>query len=124
MSDQIIAIHVFKSRWSRAVGAGIKWSCAKESQCCGELWLSWKESVCGELLLHKSLPGFILVERSDHIIAKPPGMRAMDIVLKTMRVGKMNRVEPVPRPAFSILWRGQQPIHQFFIRRRIVVGSE
>ena len=69
-----------------------------------------REEVAGDLLAHKAIKRFILVERLDQVIAISPGVLGEDRVRRPHHVGIAGEVEPVPRPAFAERPRPEQPI--------------
>ena len=83
-----------------------------------------EEHVAGDLLLDEPGVGLVGVERADDVIAIGPGIRAGLVLVVAVRVAVVDDVEPVPGPAFAIARRGQQPVDEFFIGRRIGIGDE
>ena len=79
-----------------------------------------KEHVAGDLLLHETAVGFVLIEGTDHVIAIGPGVGPRLVLVVAMRFAVMDHIQPVPGPAFAVAGRGQQPIDQVLIggRRR------
>ena len=82
--------------------------------------------VRSELFEDKPVVRLVVVERLDDVIAKSPRIRingtfAAPIEL-ALRVRVTGHVEPVPPPAFAVVGRGQQAVHDLFKREwRVVI---
>ncbi len=83
------------------------------------------EQVAGQLLDRKTVERHVGVDRLDHPIAKPPGIRPRIVFLVAVGVGISGQVEPAPPPALAKVRRLEQPLDQPLIRprRRVVDKS-
>ena len=95
-----------------------------ETQRRSKFWLIRKKRVRRQLLLHESRIGFVAVERVDDVVAIRPGIQAGLVLVVAMRLAEVNRVQPVPRPAFAIAWRGQQTVHDLLVGICALVRDE
>ena len=122
LRDHVVAIQILKSIDRRGCCAVVVCSCANKTERRNQLGVVRKEHISGQLFSNEAIPRLVAVETFDQIIAKSPCVRPQRIVFESMRVGKMNRVHPVPRPAFAITRRFQQSVDQLLIsiRRGIV----
>ena len=66
----------------------------------------------------EAVVGHVLVERVNHPIPIPPGIRTIRVQLEPVGIGVVRQVQPVLRPAFAISRRGQEPIYSFVPRLR------
>ena len=81
-----------------------------------------KQDVAGQLFFQKACVRFVVVERTNHVVSVGPGIEARLVFVVAMRLTIVNRVQPVSSPTFSITWRRQQTVDQFFVgERRLVV---
>ena len=65
------------------------------------------KGVAGELFLHKTGVGLILVEGADDIVAVGPGIGPQLILVVAAGVGVLHHIQPVPAPAFAVMRGGQ-----------------
>ena len=81
--------------------------------------------VARELLADQDIPGAVGIERPDQVIAIFVGVRP-DRVARgvAVAVGIAGHVEPVPRPAFAVVARVQQPIDEALVGIGGLVGHE
>jgi hypothetical protein len=70
----------------------------------------WLDHIAGELFADELVVGLVSVERIDDIIAVTPGMVTNPIVFETLAFAEAHHIEPMPRPAFAMLRRSEQPI--------------
>ena len=70
-----------------------------------------KQHVARDLFLKETPVGLVAVERRDEVIAIRPGVGSNTVLVVSVRLGEMGRVHPVPRPAFTVARRREQPIH-------------
>ena len=80
------------------------------------------ELIDSQLLADKRCPRAVGVQGVDHIVAIRPGMIAPHIVLVAVRVGKVDRIEPVTSPPLPIPRRSQQLVDQLQISGFARVG--
>ena len=66
------------------------------------------EDIAGKLLDDKAVVQLVLVQSADHVIAVGPGSRARRVHLETGGLGEPHHVQPMARPSFAVLGRGQQ----------------
>src|SRR5207247_2146460 len=66
----------------------------------------------------------VLIESANHVIPIGPGIRARLVLVITVGVGEMDRVQPMPCPAFSIARRIQQTVHLLLVSSRTSIGNE
>ena len=71
--------------------------------------------VAAELLLQKGVVGLVGIERFDHPVAIRPGVGPGPVHLEAVALGEPHDVEPVPRPAFAVVRRGEQPVDEVAI---------
>ena len=71
--------------------------------------------VAAELLLQKGVVGLVGIERFDHPVAIRPGVGPGPVHLEAVALGEPHDVEPVPRPAFAVVRRREQPIDEFTV---------
>ncbi len=76
------------------------------------LRLVGKEHVAGDLLLDESGVRLVVVERLDQVIAVGPGVAPDAVLVVAVRLGEVDQVHPVPRPALAVMRAGQQAIDQ------------
>ena len=66
--------------------------------------------IARQLLEQKPIVRLIEVEGIDHVVAVSPGVGLVAVALVTVGFGVTDDVEPMPRPALSILGASQQVI--------------
>ena len=66
-----------------------------------------KKMIRCQLLANESCPRRVAIEAVDDIIPVTPSVRPKHIMFAAMRIGEVNGIKPVPRPAFSVTRRGQ-----------------
>ena len=73
------------------------------------------------MLSHKLVVRNVIVQRSDDIV--PIVLSVFQFVIKFVaeRLGITNQVEPVPSPAFSKMWRLEQPVNDLLKRSRCFI---
>ena len=82
------------------------------------------KKVAGELLLHELIVRLVVIERANHVIAIAPCVPVDQVLVETVGIGIAGHIEPVPRPALSIMRRGQQAVYHLCKRIGTVVGKE
>src|SRR6188474_1809758 len=77
--------------------------------------------ITGDLFENEPVERFVLVECFDYVVAVPPGIGKILVMLKARTVRIPNHVEPETAPALTIMRRRQQPFNQVFVsvRRRV-----
>ena len=77
-----------------------------------------------QLFRQKTIVRLISIERTNHIIPKPPRVSAMRVVLKSIRFCITHDVQPMLSPAFAVLRAGKQFFDDFLIRIRRFISEE
>ncbi len=67
--------------------------------------------IARQLLDQKPVVRLVLVEGVDHVVAVSPGVRLVAVALVAVGFGVTDDIQPMPRPALSILRAGQQVIN-------------
>ena len=70
------------------------------------------ERVAGELLEDEAIERLVFVERADDVVAIRPRVPARGVGFEAVRFREADDVEPMARPTFSLLRRGEQPFDQ------------
>ena len=70
------------------------------------------EDVAGELFLHETVVGLVVVEAPDDVVAVVPSPVAWMVVFKSLALGIADDVEPVPSPAFAVVGRGEELVDE------------
>ena len=99
-------------------------ACGQEAHRHDGLRVGGEEDVPGDLFLGKSGKRFVRIEGVDDVIPVGPGIRPDPVLVVSMGLRVVNRVQPVSGPAFTVSGRGQQPIHDGLIGVRRCVGQE
>ena len=73
--------------------------------------------VACDLFAQKFVVRLVAVERIDHIVAIPPGERAIFVALEAAAVSVSRQIEPVSSPPLAITGTCQQAINHFCPRR-------
>src|SRR5688500_16631119 len=81
-----------------------------------------QQLIASELLADKLVVRLIGIERANHVIAKPPGLRTKLVPIKAIAVAVANHVEPQPRRVLAIAWRSQELVDQSFVGIRPLVA--
>ena len=69
------------------------------------------QRITSDLLADELIVRQIGIEGTDDVVAVGPGVRALGVHFKTMRVRVAHHVQPVLRPALAVARRVQQRIH-------------
>ena len=64
------------------------------------------------LFLHKLVVRLVGVEGTNYVIAVPPGVGFVIVILEATGIGVTNDIEPMPPPPFAVVRRSQQLVHQ------------
>ena len=80
--------------------------------------------VAGDVLFHKAVVGHVVIKRADYIIAIAPNFLVCEIKLMPKRLRIAHQIQPVPRPAFAEVRRGQKLIHDHCERLLRVVPQK
>src|SRR5262249_50900016 len=97
-------------------GIAAHWTETVESSRDEQLVVLRVNLIAGQLLPDESVVRFISVQRADDIIAIAPRPRTVVVVLKALRLGEADDIEPVTAPLRPVVRRGQQPINQLLVR--------
>src|SRR5690349_11587802 len=102
LSNQIIPVQVRESNGRGAEGAEIECTRAEIPKRSGQTRFVRIKIISGKLLSNEARPGGVFVERFNHVIPEAPGIVPADIMFVTVRISKVNGVQPMPRPALAI----------------------
>ena len=58
--------------------------------------------VAGDLFAHKLVIRFVLIERTNDVVAIRPRIGAHAVHFEAVAFGKAHHIEPMPRPAFTV----------------------
>src|SRR5262245_13609777 len=88
-----------------ALVAGVAPQRTQAVEPCGDeqLGVVGVDLVTGQLLLHETVVGYVVIEGLDDVVAIAPGPRPMAVVLEAFGLGKPDDVEPVPPPPFAVM---------------------
>ena len=79
------------------------------------LGIAGPKFVAGDLLADEAVVGLVFIEGLDDVIAIAPRVWAKGVVLEAIALGVAREVEPVARPAFAVVRRGEQPVDEPFV---------
>ena len=82
------------------------------------------EFVAGDLLGQKHVVRLVAVERADDVVAIPPDVRPVVVVLVAVGIGVACDIQPVTAPTLAVVRRGEQLVDQPFPGARRVVGEK
>ena len=82
------------------------------------------KDVTRDVFANELIDWFAFVDRPDHVIAKRPDVVDDDVPFVPDAFPEADDVQPVSTPSFTVMWRGQQAIDQFFISFRIRIVDE
>ena len=68
------------------------------------------QEIAGQLLDDKLIERLVAIERCHDVIAISPRISVCDVFIQTIRVRVPRDIEPMPSPAFAVLWRCEQSI--------------
>ena len=79
-----------------------------------------------DLLANELVERFVRVEGIDEVVAVAPGVLGENVVGGPDHVGIAGEIEPVPRPAFPVAFRGEETIHDHLegLRRGILCKGQ
>ena len=80
----------------------IPWTRRQKSRGDLRLGIPALEDVARDLLPKESIVRLVLVEGLDHIVAVTPRIGPQLVTLKSMRIGVVSDIQPMPRPALAI----------------------
>ena len=83
-----------------------------------------RDLVAGDLLGQEAVERLVAVQRVDHVVAEPPGVGDVPVVLVPLGLGEPDHVEPVLRPALAVAGAGEQPVDQPLVGVGRRVGDE
>src|SRR4030095_5666314 len=75
------------------------------------LRIAWLQLVSGDLLEDELSVGLFLGEAADYVIRGAPVIRTLKIIGVSIGIGISHDVKPMPRPAFPIVRRREQALH-------------
>ena len=81
--------------------------------------------VAGDLFEKKLVVRFVMLERTDHVVAIPPRIWFIGVPLVAVGLRVADPVEPVPSSAFTVVMGAQQIVDQLppgFVRRNALEG--
>ena len=90
---------------------------------CALLGLLEGHEITGDLLAHKAVKGFVLVEGGDEVVAVAPGLLGVHAVGGAHHVGVAGEIQPVAGPAFAVGLGAKQAINHAFIGLRAAVSQ-
>ena len=82
------------------------------------------QSVARNLFAYELVVRQVGVERTNRVVAVPPGVGDFKIELVAHRLGIPREIEPVAAPTFAVMRRRQQPIDARFVRGRRLIREE
>ncbi len=82
------------------------------------------QQISGELLDRELIVRHIAIERVDDPVSIAPRIGPELIGLVTIAIRIAGQIQPVPRPFFTIMRRGKQPVCEPFVCIRTVVRQE
>ena len=68
--------------------------------------------VPSDLLLDEPVEGLILIKRGNDVVAVPPGVGSVVVLLEAVRVRVARDVEPVATPTLPVVRGSKQPLDQ------------
>jgi hypothetical protein len=83
-----------------------------------------KQHVPRDLLLDESRVRFVVVEGANHVVPIVIRVRPEFVLVVAVRIGVMNDIQPVPRPALSVAGRREVTVDQLFVCKRIGIAHE
>ena len=83
-----------------------------------------RDDVAGDLAAQELVVGHVGIDRTDHPVAIPPGVRPQLITLEAMRVGVVGDVEPVAGPTLAVVCRREEAVEELFVGIGGMVGNE
>ena len=69
------------------------------------------QQVAGQLLDHELVVGLVVVKSVDDVVAVSPGIAKGDVLVEPIGICITGNVEPVPSPAFTVVRRSEQSVH-------------
>ena len=69
------------------------------------------QQVAGQLLDHELVVGLVVVKSVDDVVAVSPGVAKGDVLVEPIGICITGNVEPVPSPAFTVVRRCEQSVH-------------
>src|SRR5438105_12685790 len=88
------------------------------------VWIIRPNFVPRDLLAKETIIRFVFVERFDDVIAIAPDVGPRFILFETLALGVAGEVQPMPRPAFAVMGRGQELLDHLLEGLRRSVGQE
>ena len=75
---------------------------------------SWtvEQFVTCQLLANELVERFVLIERANDVVAKPPRLRAEFVPVETVAIAVTHDIQPHPRKMFAETWSVEQVVDQ------------
>ncbi|GIT28931.1 MAG: hypothetical protein Ct9H300mP1_09770 [Planctomycetaceae bacterium] len=83
-----------------------------------------KQLVRSDLFVDEPGKRLVAIQRLDHPVTIPPGMRSRIVVLESVTVGVTDNIQPVLGPTVAIVRKSEQAVHQPCPRVGACVGKE
>ena len=83
-----------------------------------------RQDVPRDLLDRKAVKRHVAIESVDHPLAPAPGVRPLGVLLVAVGVGVASEIEPVDRPALSVVARLKKAVDEALVRARPWVRQE
>ena len=112
LCHKIVPVEVVKVRRSGLIGAVVKDSRAEESECRSEPGFVGVKTIGSKLFANEPRPGLVGIQSVDHIVAESPCVVAWQIVAASVRLCKVNCIQPMSRPTFAIPGRIEQLVNK------------
>src|SRR5262249_36987560 len=84
----------------------------------------WRDLIAGQLFQNHLMEGFVLIEGSNNVVPKRPGIVSQQVLLVSGALAETNHVKPVASPSFSVVRGIQQAINEPFVGIRSVIFNE
>ena len=91
----------------------IPWSAHDEAHCS-----VFTRLIAGDLIAHKGIERFVLVQRANDVVAVAPRVGSLDILFKPIRLREAHYIQPMPRPALAVAGGVEELVHQSFVSVR------
>src|SRR5205085_10063587 len=71
------------------------------------VWIAGLQLIASDLLADETVVGFVIVQRTDDIVAIAPRIRAVGVRFITVGLRITNEIEPVARPMLAVARTGE-----------------
>ena len=102
LCHHIVSIKILKRIDRRGRRAMIVCACSDEPKSRHQVSFLGIQSISRQLLADKSIPRLVLIQAFDQIIAITPRVLSQHIMFISVRVRVVNRIHPMPCPAFAV----------------------